>query len=62
MVKMWITNAKQADYFCTLVNTGDGNVHKNKSLIIIPSDTKGLSVGDKVKNWPANLRYCSRLF
>ena len=47
--KMWITNAKQADYFCTLVNTGDGNVHKNKSLVIIPSDTKGLSVGDKIE-------------
>ena len=46
---MWITNAKQADYFCTLVNTGDGNVHKNKSLVIIPSDTKGLSVGDKIE-------------
>ncbi len=47
--KMWITNATQADYFCTLVNTGDGNPHKNKSLIIVPSDTKGLSIGDKIE-------------
>ena len=28
--KMWITNATQADYFCTLANTSDGNPHTNK--------------------------------
>ena len=46
--KMWITNATQADYFCVLVNTSEGNPHRNKSLIIIPSDTKGVSIGDKI--------------
>ena len=46
--KMWITNATQADYFCTLVNTSDDKPHINKSLIIIPSDTKGVSIGDKI--------------
>jgi len=46
--KMWITNATQADYFCTLVNTSDDKPHVNKSLIIIPSNTKGVSVGDKI--------------
>ena len=46
--KMWITNATQADFFCTLVNTSDGPPHKNKSLIIIPSKTPGVSVGDKI--------------
>lgn len=46
--KMWITNATQADYFCTLVNTSDGNPHRNKSLIIIPSNTVGVTVGDKI--------------
>ena len=46
--KMWITNATQADYFCTLVNTSDDKPHINKSLIIIPADTKGLSIGDKI--------------
>jgi len=46
--KMWITNATQADYFCTLANTSDGSPHTNKSLIIIPSNTKGVSVGDKI--------------
>ena len=46
--KMWITNATQADYFCTLVNTSDDKPHINKSLIIIPSNTKGVSIGDKI--------------
>ena len=46
--KMWITNATQADYFCTLVNTSDGSPHKNKSLIIVPSNTKGVTIGPKI--------------
>ncbi len=46
--KMWITNATQADFFCTLVNTSDGKPHRNKSLIIIPAKTPGVSVGDKI--------------
>ena len=40
--KLWITNGIQADWMCTLVNTGDGHPHTNKSLIIIPMDTKGV--------------------
>ena len=47
--KMWITNAIQADYFCLLANTSDGPQHKNKSLIIVPSDTKGVSVSEPLK-------------
>ncbi|MCE9578877.1 MAG: acyl-CoA dehydrogenase, partial [Deltaproteobacteria bacterium] len=46
--KMWITNAAQADFFCLLCNTGDGPVHMNKSLVIVPAKTKGLSVGTKL--------------
>ncbi len=46
--KMWITNSTQADFFCLLANTGDGAVHKNKSLIIVPSDTPGVSVAPKL--------------
>jgi citronellyl-CoA dehydrogenase len=34
--KMWITNSLQADWMCMLVNTGEGPVHKNKSLIVVP--------------------------
>jgi len=47
--KMWITNSIQADYFCVLVNTSEGPQHKNKSLIIVPSDTKGVSVSEPLK-------------
>jgi citronellyl-CoA dehydrogenase len=46
--KMWITNAAQADWFCLLANTGDGPVHANKSLIIVPAKTRGVTVGAKL--------------
>jgi citronellyl-CoA dehydrogenase len=46
--KMWITNATQADYFCVLANTSDDKPHKNKSLIIVPANTPGVSVGTKI--------------
>jgi citronellyl-CoA dehydrogenase len=42
--KMWTTNGAQADWMCALVNTGDGPVHGNKSLVCIPMRTKGVSV------------------
>jgi citronellyl-CoA dehydrogenase len=41
-VKMWITNGMKADWCCLLANTSDGPVHKNKSLIIVPLDAKGI--------------------
>ncbi len=41
--KMWITNGMQADWCCLLANTGDGPPHKNKSLLIVPMDAKGVS-------------------
>ncbi|MBI2383043.1 MAG: acyl-CoA dehydrogenase family protein [Gammaproteobacteria bacterium] len=40
--KMWITNGTQSDWACMLVNTGDGKVHQNKSLLIVPLDAKGV--------------------
>ncbi len=40
--KMWITNGTQADWACMLCNTGEGKVHQNKSLIIVPLDAKGI--------------------
>ncbi|KAK2168676.1 hypothetical protein LSH36_15g16009 [Paralvinella palmiformis] len=40
--KMWITNGLKADWMCMLANTGSGPVHKNKSLIIVPLNTKGI--------------------
>src|SRR6266545_3929767 len=39
--KMWTTNGAQADWMCLLANTGDGQAHKNKSLIVVPMATKG---------------------
>src|SRR5699024_8789430 len=46
--KMWITNGTQADFMCMLANTGDGPVHKNKSLIVVPMKTKGVTVARKL--------------
>jgi citronellyl-CoA dehydrogenase len=46
--KMWITNAAQADWLCLLANTGDGAAHMNKSIIIVPTRTKGVTVGPKL--------------
>ena len=40
--------AAQADWLCTLVNTGDGPVHMNKTLVIIPTKTKGVTIGPKI--------------
>jgi citronellyl-CoA dehydrogenase len=47
--KMWITNSLQADWMCLLAVTGDGPAHRNKSLIIVPMDTPGISVGKKIR-------------
>jgi citronellyl-CoA dehydrogenase len=46
--KMWITNAAQADWMCLLANTGDGPVHMNKTLIVVPTKTRGVTVGPKI--------------
>ncbi|WHZ10729.1 MAG: Citronellyl-CoA dehydrogenase [Burkholderiaceae bacterium] len=54
--KMWITNSLQADWMCMLVNTGEGPVHKNKSLVMVPMRdgpngklTQGISVAQKIR-------------
>jgi len=47
--KMWTTNGTQADFCCVLANTGEGSGHKNKSLIIVPMNTPGVSVARKLK-------------
>jgi citronellyl-CoA dehydrogenase len=41
--KMWITNGLKADWCCLLANTGEGPAHKNKSLIAVPMDAKGIT-------------------
>ena len=42
--KMLITNGAQADWVCLLANTGDGPVHRNKTLICVPMKSKGVEV------------------
>jgi citronellyl-CoA dehydrogenase len=46
--KMWTTNGIQADWMCLLANTGEGAVHKNKSLICLPMKTKGVQIARKL--------------
>ena len=41
--KMWITNGLEADWCCLLANTSEGPAHKNKSLIVVPMDAKGIT-------------------
>jgi citronellyl-CoA dehydrogenase len=47
--KMWITNGTQADWMCCLANTGEGKPHKNKSLIVVPMKTRGVTVERKLR-------------
>ncbi len=41
--KMWITNGMKSDWCCLLVNTSEGPAHRNKSMIAVPMDAKGVS-------------------
>jgi citronellyl-CoA dehydrogenase len=47
--KMWTTSGIQADWCCLLANTGDGAPHKNKSLIVVPLKSPGVSVAKKIR-------------
>ncbi|WP_120967682.1 acyl-CoA dehydrogenase family protein [Comamonas sp. lk] len=54
--KMWITNSIQADWMCMLVNTSDGPMHKNKTLVMVPMRdgphgklTRGIEVAKKLR-------------
>jgi citronellyl-CoA dehydrogenase len=47
--KMWITSGTQADFACLLANTSEGAPHRNKSLIIVPLKTRGVSVAKKIR-------------
>jgi citronellyl-CoA dehydrogenase len=46
--KMWTTNGTQADWMCLLASTGEGAVHRNKSLICVPMKAKGVEVVKKL--------------
>ena len=47
--KMWITNSLQADWMCLLANTSEGAAHKNKTLIVLPMDAKGVVKAKKIR-------------
>ena len=47
--KMWITNSLQADWMCVLANTSEGAAHKNKSLIMLPMNTPGVTRAKKIR-------------
>ena len=47
--KMWTTSGTQADFCVVLANTSEGAVHRNKSLIIVPMKTRGVTVARKLR-------------
>jgi citronellyl-CoA dehydrogenase len=47
--KLWITNGTQADWMCCLANTSEDKPHRNKSLIVVPMNTKGVTVERKLR-------------
>ena len=47
--KMWITNSLQADWMCLLANTSEGAAHKNKTLIVVPMTTPGITKARKIR-------------
>jgi citronellyl-CoA dehydrogenase len=46
--KMWITNGTQADWLCLLARTSDDPGHRAMSMIVVPTDLPGFSVGRKI--------------
>jgi len=47
--KMWITSATQSDFLCLLAITSEGKPHFNKSLIIVPTNTPGITIDKPLK-------------
>lgn len=61
--KMWITNGVQADWVCLLCNsTMEGGPHRNKSLIIVPMKTKGITVARKLDKLGLNCSDTAQIF
>ena len=47
--KMWCTNASIAEYIITLVRTDPGGGSKSLSMILVPTNSKGLQIGPAEK-------------
>ena len=61
--KMWITNGVQGDWICLLANTSsEGAPHRNKSLIVVPLKTKGVSVSRKLDKMMLHCSDTAELF
>jgi citronellyl-CoA dehydrogenase len=60
--KMWITNGMQNNWICLLANTSDGAPHKNKSMIIVPMDTKGVERARKIEKIGMNGSDTAQIF
>jgi len=60
--KMWTTSGTQADFCCLLANTSDGAPHRNKSLIVVPMKTKGVTVAKKIRKIGMNASDTAQLF
>ncbi len=61
--KMWITNGAQADWVCLLCNTSTENgPHKNKSLIVVPLNAKGVSRSKPLKKLGMHSSDTAQLF
>lgn len=59
--KMWITNGMKADWCCLLANTFSGPVHRNKSLLVVPMDAKGIA-RQKIRKIGMNASDTAQLF
>ena len=46
--KMWITSGTQADWLCLLARTSDEGGYAGMSMIVVPTDSPGFSVGRKI--------------
>jgi citronellyl-CoA dehydrogenase len=47
--KLWITNGTQADWMCCLANTSAEPAHRNKSLIVVPMNSRGVTIERKLR-------------
>lgn len=46
--KMWITSGTQSDWLCLLARTSDEGGYQGMSMIVVPTDAEGFSVGRKI--------------
>jgi citronellyl-CoA dehydrogenase len=60
--KMWITSGTQADFACLLANTSEGAPHRNKSLLVVPLKTRGVSVARKIRKLGMHASDTAQLF